>query len=69
MQTTLPNPSKELLIAALAEMMRSRREEFVELLTEALEDIALGTAIVEGRKDDFVSEEEIRLLLFSDATP
>ncbi|MCU0426899.1 MAG: hypothetical protein MUF71_14870 [Candidatus Kapabacteria bacterium] len=69
MQTTLPKPSKELLIEALAEMMRSRREEFVELLTEALEDIALGTAIVEGRKDDFVSEEEIRLLLFSDATP
>jgi hypothetical protein len=69
MQTTLPNSSKEMLVEALVEVMHSRREEFVGLLSEALEDIALSTAIAEGRTDDFVSEEEIRLLLLTDATP
>ncbi|WP_227873586.1 hypothetical protein [Aphanothece sacrum] len=44
-------------------MMQSKREVFYEIVLEALEEIGLGNAIVEGRKNEFVSEDEVLAIL------
>lgn len=51
--------TKELLTEVLVEMIQQKREVFQEIFLEALEEVGLGNAIAEGRKDDFVSEKEI----------
>jgi esterase/lipase len=55
--------TKELLTEILIEMLQTKREVFYEIVLEALEEIGLANAIIEGRKDDFVSEEEIMTIL------
>ena len=55
--------TKDLLRHVLIELLEERRPEFQELIIEALEDVALVNAIREGRKDEFVSEDEIRAAL------
>ncbi|GBF79399.1 hypothetical protein AsFPU1_0794 [Aphanothece sacrum FPU1] len=55
--------TKELLTEILIEMMQSKREVFYEIVLEALEEIGLGNAIVEGRKNEFVSEDEVLAIL------
>jgi hypothetical protein len=54
---------KILLKQTLIELFDERRDIFSAIVTEALEDIGLVNAIREGRKNDFVSEEEIRAIL------
>ena len=54
---------KILLKQTLIELFDERRDIFSAIVTEALEDIGLANAIREGRKNDFVSEEEIRAIL------
>lgn len=54
---------KPLLEEVLIKMIREKREVFYDIFMEALEDIALGNAIHEGRHNHFVSEERIFAIL------
>ncbi|NOH03174.1 MAG: hypothetical protein HND47_15040 [Chloroflexi bacterium] len=54
---------KVLLKETLIELFEERRDIFSAIVAEALEDIGLANAIREGRKNEFVSEEEIRAIL------
>ncbi len=51
--------TKELLTEVLIEMLQQKREVFHDIVLEALEDVGLANAIVEGRQNDFVGEDEI----------
>ncbi len=60
MQLTISDEkTKELLTEVLVEMMKNKREIFQEIVLEAIEEVGLANAIIEGRKSDFVSEERI----------
>ncbi len=50
---------KALLKETLVELLEERREEFSELLLEALEDLALSRAIREGEGTGLVDKQEI----------
>jgi len=50
---------KVLLKETLVELLEERREEFSELLLEALEDLALSQAIQEGEGTGLVDKKEI----------
>jgi len=50
---------KALLKESLIELLEERREEFSELLLEALEDLALSRAIREGEGTGLVDKQEI----------
>ncbi len=50
---------KALLKEALMEVLEERREDFYELLSEALEDIALSRAIQEGEATPLTEKQEI----------
>ena len=50
---------KQLIKAALIEVLTERQDLFVEIIREALEDFALGKAIGEGIENDPVSRDEI----------
>lgn len=55
--------TKELLTEVMIEMIKQKREVFYDIILEALEEVGLAKAIIEGRKDDFVSEDKILSLL------
>jgi hypothetical protein len=57
------NQFKVLLKEALAELFEERQEIFSAIVVEAIEDIGLANAIREGRKNDFMSKEEIDAIL------
>jgi hypothetical protein len=60
MQLTISDEkTKELLTEVLVEMIKDKREVFQEIVLEAIEEVGLANAIVEGRGDNFVSEEKI----------
>jgi hypothetical protein len=50
---------KALLKETLVELLEERREEFSDLLLEALEDLALSRAIREGEDTGLVDKKEI----------
>lgn len=50
---------KPLIKETLCEMMRDNDEEIKEMISEAIEDIALANAVREGRKGEYVSEKQI----------
>ncbi|KOR35724.1 MULTISPECIES: hypothetical protein [Planktothricoides] len=50
---------KELLKAAIVELLQEQQEEFSEILAEALEDIAMKNAIKEGENSETVSRDAI----------
>ncbi len=54
---------KELMKAAVAEVLEERRDFVRELLEEALEEIALARAIEEGEQSAVVSREEVMGIL------
>ena len=54
---------KPLLEEVFINMIREKRDIFYDIVVEALEDIALGNAIQEGRQNHFVSEERIFAIL------
>jgi hypothetical protein len=54
---------KILLKEAMLELFEERREVFAAMIAEAIEEIGLANAIREGRKNDFVSQEEIEAIL------
>lgn len=55
--------TKNLLRQVLVELLEERRSEFHELVIDAIEEVALANAIRAGRKNEFVSEDEIRVVL------
>jgi hypothetical protein len=55
--------AKELLKEVLVELMEERRDLFLEAMLEAVEEIGLANAIREGRRGEFVSEEEVLAIL------
>jgi hypothetical protein len=55
--------TKELLTEVVIELLQQRREVFLEIIQEALEEVGLANAIREGRTDEFVSEDRIWRLL------
>jgi hypothetical protein len=55
--------TKELLTEVIIEMAKSKRGVLREIMLEALEEVGLANAIAKGRKDAFVSEEEILSIL------
>ena len=60
METTLNEEQiRRIMKDVIFELLTTKRDLFKEILEEVIEDIALGRAIEEGRKDDFVSKGEI----------
>ncbi len=55
--------TKELLKEVVLELIAEKCGEFYEIIVEAMEDIGLAQAIREGRRDEFVSEEQISAIL------
>ena len=53
------NQLKDLMKAAILEIFQERRDLFQDLITEALEDIAMINAIDEGKDSEAVSRETI----------
>ena len=54
---------KELLKAAIFELLKEQKELFSEILTEALEDIGMENAIKEGENTETVGREQIFKIL------
>ncbi len=64
MQLTLDDAkTKELLTEVLVELLQQKRSLFYELILDALEEVGLANAILEGENTEFVEEAEIRTLL------
>ena len=57
--------TKELLTEILVEMLQEKRELFYDIILEAMEDIGLSKAMMEGRENDFVDETEVLCILNS----
>ena len=55
--------TKNLLRQVLVELFEERKSEFHKLIIEAIEEVALANAIRAGRKNEFVSEDEIQAIL------
>lgn len=47
----------------LVEMMTEKKDLFYDLVLEAIEEVALGKAIKEGRKDQYVAKSKIMDIL------
>lgn len=57
---------KELMKSAILEIFQEHRDLFQDLVTEALEDLALVKAIDEGKDSEAVSRDAIFSILESD---
>ena len=55
--------TKELLKAVLVELIEEQPNMFADIFWEALEDVGLARAIREGRRNDFVDEDQIFAIL------
>lgn len=55
--------TKEILTEILIDLIKNRKELFTEICQDALEEVGLAEAIAEGRKNEFVPEENIFALL------
>lgn len=55
--------TKELLTEVMVDLIKNKREVLHEIMLEALEEVGLANAIIEGRKNDFVSEDDIFAIL------
>ncbi|MCO6449624.1 MAG: hypothetical protein J5I90_02435 [Caldilineales bacterium] len=58
--------TKAMLKNALVELIEERRDVFSDIFVEAMEEVGLAQAIREGRRDDFVEEEEVFAVLGQD---
>ncbi|MFQ4138868.1 hypothetical protein PGN35_021390 [Nodosilinea sp. PGN35] len=66
MQLTLDDEkTKALLTEVLVEMLQQKREVFYDIVLEALEEVGLANAILEGEETEFVDEAEIQAILKS----
>ena len=57
---------KQLLEEIIFKLFTEKREILKEILTEVIEDIALSKAIEEGRRNEFVSKDEIMDIIEGD---
>jgi len=55
--------AKALLKEIVIELVQEKRDWFFELIVEALEEVGLANAIREGRRNEFVSEEQVAAIL------
>ncbi len=55
--------TKALLTEVIVELAKTKREVLYEIMLEALEEVGLANAIAEGRKNKFVSEDDIFSIL------
>jgi len=55
--------TKELLTEVIVELLKTKRDVLYDVILEALEEVGLANAIAEGRKNKFVSEDDIFSLL------
>lgn len=55
--------AKALLKEVVMELVNERRELFVGMVAEAMEEIGLAAAIREGRRNEFVSEALVAAIL------
>jgi len=55
--------TKELLTEVIVDLLKTKRDVLYDVVLEALEEVGLANAIAEGRKNEFVSEDEIFSLL------
>jgi len=55
--------TKELLKTVLIELFEEQPNVFAGIFWEALEDVGLARAIREGRRNDFVDEDQIFAIL------
>ena len=51
--------TKELLTEVVVDLLKTKRNVLYDIVLEALEEVGLANAITEGRKNEFVSEDEI----------
>ena len=58
--------TKDILTEILVELIKTRTDLFSEIVQEALEEVGLANAILEGRNNDFISEESIFAILDGD---
>ncbi len=54
---------KSVMTEIIVEMLEEKNKLLYEVITDAIEDVALAHAITEGRKDDFISEDTILTML------
>ncbi|NTU45395.1 MAG: hypothetical protein HGA99_07710 [Chlorobiaceae bacterium] len=55
--------TKALLTEVVVELFKTKKNVLYDVVLEALEEVGLANAISEGRKDEFVSEDEILSIL------
>ncbi|MEI7868040.1 MAG: hypothetical protein WCI11_09105 [Candidatus Methylumidiphilus sp.] len=55
--------TKELLTEVMVELLKTKRNVLYDVVLEALEEVGLANAIAEGRKNEFVSEDEIFIII------
>jgi hypothetical protein len=55
--------TKALLTEVIVEMAKNKREFLYEIVLDALEEVGLANSITEGRKNEFVSEEDVFSIL------
>lgn len=68
MQLTLDDDkTKALLTEVLVELLQQKRGVFYELILDALEEVGLANAILEGEESDFVDESDIQAILKGEA--
>jgi hypothetical protein len=64
METSItPDQLKDLIKAAVAEVLEERRDLLHRAVEEALEDVALARAIEEGENTELIDREEVFKLL------
>ena len=57
------NNAKELFKEALIEVMEEKRDLFLDVVLEAIEEIGLADAIREGQQNEFVSKDQVLAIL------
>ena len=55
--------AKALLKQIVIELVQERRDWFLEIVVEALEEVGLVNAIRQGRQNEFVDETQITAIL------
>ncbi|MFN5855968.1 MAG: hypothetical protein ACK456_08745 [Pseudanabaenaceae cyanobacterium] len=58
--------TREMLTEILIDLIQIKKELFTEIFRDALEEIGLANAIIEGRSNEFVPQENIFALLDGD---
>jgi esterase/lipase len=55
--------TKDLLKQVFSELLEERRDIFTEIIIEAIEEIGIANAILEGRQDNYVDESKVLSVL------